>query len=113
MNAIVLMVGVASLGVDYGWHTLEDGQLEYIIQIEPTLVPTLTSGMAITSEIPPELQNVRRFRIMIGNRQIPRSALPKRDVVAPEPADVVSPEPPPHEPEKAEPPPKKSDPADG
>ena len=60
------------MGVDYGWTLAEDGQLEYIIQIEPSLLQALEAGQVITSEIDPQVDHVRRFRIRVGNQPVPR-----------------------------------------
>lgn len=76
MNAVALMVATALLGVDYGWHRLPNGEWEYIIQVEPALVDTLVQGQALVSQMPPELQGVRRFRVQVGEGEIPREQLP-------------------------------------
>lgn len=76
MNAFALLVVTATLGVDYGWHRGNDGEWEYIIQIEPALVDTLSKGQALVSQMPPELRGVRRFRIQIGQGEVPRDQLP-------------------------------------
>jgi len=81
MPPLVLLLATTSLGVDYGWQPTGDGQLEYIIQIEPSLLDALKSGVPITSEIPPEVRGVRRFRIRVGQGDVPRN----RDPVVPAP----------------------------
>lgn len=76
MYGVALMLTMATLGVDYGWQPGEDGQMEYIIQIEPELVDTLREGKVdLLSEIPPELQGVKRFRIRVGKGPVPRKGL--------------------------------------
>ncbi len=72
MNAIALLVAATTLGVDYGWQPTEDGDVEYIIQIEPSLLEALKSGRDITSEIHPDVRGVRRFRIRVGSNALPR-----------------------------------------
>lgn len=72
MIAAPLMLSMALFGVDTGWQTLPDGQAEFIIQIEPDLLEALKEGQEITSEIPADLQRVRRYRIMIGDQPLPR-----------------------------------------
>ncbi|MGM0488622.1 MAG: hypothetical protein ACQESR_17935 [Planctomycetota bacterium] len=72
MNGIVVLVSLAAIGIDYGWQPLPDGQLEYIVQIEPGLLEELKSGEEIVSEILPEARNVRRFRIRVGTGEVPR-----------------------------------------
>lgn len=73
---VALLMTVALLGVDYGWQPGEDGQLEYIIQIEPELVETLKEGKVdLLSEIPEELHGVKRFRIRVGKGPVPQKGL--------------------------------------
>lgn len=73
MNGIVLFA-IAALGVDYGWQPTADGNLEYIIQIEPELLAALEEGTPITSEItaPPDAGRITCFRVKVGNGQVPR-----------------------------------------
>jgi hypothetical protein len=72
MNGVALLLAASALGVDYGWRPLEEGGLEYIIQIEPEVFASLEKGGDILSEIHPEAQDVRRFRIRIGRGPLPR-----------------------------------------
>lgn len=84
MHSLALFVVAASLGVDYGWQPTEDGHLEYIIQVDPSLVELLKQGQEITSEIHPDAQGVRRFRIQVGTAKLARENLPEL-AVQPEP----------------------------
>ncbi len=72
MNGIAVLISLAAVGVDYGWQPAADGQLEYIIQIEPSLLENLKNGDEIVSEILPEARGVRKFRIRVGNGPLPR-----------------------------------------
>jgi hypothetical protein len=72
MNGIVLLMSMTAIGVDYGWQIGADGQVEYIVQIEPSLVESLKNGKEIASEIRPEVGNVRRFRIRVGTGALPQ-----------------------------------------
>ena len=72
MQGLAIVLAAASLGVDYGWQPTDDGALEYIIQIEPELLIALQKGEAIVSEIHPDAAGVRRFRIQIGSKPLPR-----------------------------------------
>lgn len=81
MNAVAILVATAVLGVDYGWHRLPNGEWEYIIQVEPALVETLVQGQALVSQMPPELAGVRRFRVQVGDAEVPREQLPVGGVV--------------------------------
>ena len=84
MNAMALMIVAATMGVDYGWHKVADGEWEYIIQIEPALLDTLSKGQALVSQIPPELKGIRRFRIQIGQGEVPREAVPVQGILGAE-----------------------------
>jgi hypothetical protein len=81
MNAIALMVAMSATGIDCGWHQLEDGDVEYVIQIEPMMVDQLKDGFIVTSEIPEDLRGVRRFRIQIGDQPLTQEKIepPRRD----------------------------------
>ncbi len=76
MNSAAFLLATAVLGVDYGWRRTDDGQLEYLIQIEPALVRSFEQGQEIVSELPPEMRGVRRFRISVGNQALPRDPIP-------------------------------------
>ena len=73
MNAVVAVIAVSVLGVDVGWQPLPDGGLEYIIQIEPQLLDTLRDGKDLGAALPAGL-DVRRYRITVGNAQLPHEA---------------------------------------
>ena len=66
MTTLTMLIGLATLGVETGWQPVGDGDLEYIIQIEPPLLDALQSGQSITSEIPADLRGVRRYKIIVG-----------------------------------------------
>ncbi len=72
MNGIAVLVSLAVISVDYGWQPASDGQLEYIIQIEPALLEGLKNGDEIASEIVPEARGVRKFRIRVGSGPVPK-----------------------------------------
>lgn len=93
MLGVALLLTVATVGVEYGWQPGEDGQLEYIIQIEPELVKTLSEGKVdLLSEIPEELQGVKRFRIRVGTGPVPRKGLEQLGNI--QPADDIAQQPP-------------------
>jgi hypothetical protein len=75
MNAMALLLVAASVSVDFGWKAGPDGELEYIIQIDPLQVETLKEGLDITSRIPPEVRGVRSFRIRVGTDEVPRDGI--------------------------------------
>lgn len=61
-----LMVG------QVGWRPLPEGGIEYIIQINPELLALLQQGDAFCSDVPPELHDVRSYRIVCGSAPVPR-----------------------------------------
>ena len=71
MHAICFLV-VAMVGVDVGWRPAENGDLEYIIQIDPQQARTLKTGDVIEVGVRPQLRSVRQFRIVVGNESLPR-----------------------------------------
>ncbi len=79
MNGIAVLVTLAAVGVDYGWQPARDGQLEYIVQIEPSLLESLQNGAEIASEIHPDARGVRRFRIKVGSGPLPRKGTLQND----------------------------------
>lgn len=72
MQFSVVLIAAATLGTDYGWQPLDDGQLEYIIQIDPAFVAAMQRGQDVTSELDPRIRGVRRFRIKIGSDPLPQ-----------------------------------------
>jgi len=78
MVAASLFLIVAALLTDFGWQTTPGGEVEFVIQIEPELLDELRQGKEIVSEIPDDLQHVRRFRIRVGDSPVPREKLPPR-----------------------------------
>ncbi|MCH5372845.1 MAG: hypothetical protein JJ992_02625, partial [Planctomycetes bacterium] len=83
MNGLALLMAVAALGVDYGWQPTTDGQLEYIIQIEPVTLVALRGGQELISQVDPYVRNVSRFRIHVGTEMVPRRGMPPRQPAAP------------------------------
>jgi hypothetical protein len=81
MNGIVLLLA-AAVGVDYGWQADDQGELEYIIQVEPLLLETLKDGEEIVSRVPPDAVGLRSFRIRVGTGQLPREGLPPSEPAA-------------------------------
>jgi hypothetical protein len=73
MTMIALLTAWAAIGVSTGYEPAADGQLEYIVQIEPQLLDGLVEGNDITSAIPRGL-DVRHFRVTIGSGKLPKIA---------------------------------------
>jgi len=72
MNSVSLAVVTLVLGIDVGWQPLDEGGLEYIIQIEPQLLGTLQDGQDIVTDIPPDVRGVRTCRVTVGTSRLPR-----------------------------------------
>lgn len=70
-----LVLAASLVGVQYGYQPAEGGGLEYVIHIEPELIASL-GEQGITSEIPPNLEGVRRYRIAVTRATPPRIPLP-------------------------------------
>lgn len=71
MTAALLIVAASTVGIEVGWQPLSDGGVEYIIQIEPDLLPLLAQDHDITSDVPADL-DVRRYRITVGTGKVQR-----------------------------------------
>ena len=65
-----------SFGVTYGWQADQEGQLAYYVQIDPTLLRTLTAGDEIHATLDPAAGRVTRFIVSSGNKQLPQIAAP-------------------------------------
>jgi hypothetical protein len=72
MNAAMVLVAAASLGVAPGWERLPDGGVEYIIQIAPHHFESLKGDSELASDLPTGL-DVRRVRITVGTAKLPRN----------------------------------------
>ncbi|HVU90022.1 MAG TPA: hypothetical protein VHD36_22005, partial [Pirellulales bacterium] len=87
MNGVLALVAAATLGIDVGWQPLDDGGLEYIIQLEPQTLDSLRDGQDLSSQLPPSLQGVRTYRITVGNGPLPHEGEPPP--ATPNPAAVA------------------------
>ena len=83
-----LFLALSVVGVDFGWQANEQGKLEYIIQIEPELLSSLSEGREIVSFIAPEVRGVRCFRVRVGNTPPPRD-MSAATAVQPTAPDVI------------------------
>ncbi len=77
MNGIALLLLAATIGVEYDWQALDDGQIEYTLIVEPDFIPALGEGSEIRSSVPDVLESVQRLCIRI--------AQPAKNGVAPPP----------------------------
>ena len=77
MIAITTILAASMIGVETGWQPIEEDQLEYIIRIEPQLIEAMRDGESVVSEIPSQLQGVRRYRIVVGDADTDGGPLPR------------------------------------
>lgn len=66
MNGIALLLMAATLGVEYDWQALDDGQIEYSLIVEPDFIAALGEGSEIRSSVPDVLESVQRLCIRIA-----------------------------------------------
>jgi len=108
MNAVMVCITLAALGIDVGWQPLPGGGMEYVIQIAPQTLELLKSGELIQSDVPAEVRDIRAYRIMVGTGKLPRElppaaksgpdapwSPPKASTVEPSSPGTPSPAPPP------------------
>jgi len=72
MFSATLLAATMALGVDTGWRPAEEGGVEYIIQVDPRLIRTLGEGEMLQMDLPEKLREVRRFKIVVGQGNLPR-----------------------------------------
>lgn len=80
MNAVALLLTMAVPGVQYSYRTGLDRQPEYVLQIEPEVLPALVSGEQIFSEIPSDVGPFARLCLMI----LPPDGAPAKHTAAAE-----------------------------
>ncbi len=72
MNGMILLLAITVPTVNYGWRPGEDGQQEYIVQIEAETLEALRNGQEISSAVHPDAGDVRRFVLRMGDGEVPR-----------------------------------------
>ena len=82
MHATMLCLATVAFGVDWGCRPLPEGGIEYIIQIEPDMLPKLAKGEPLFSDIPPNLRDVRSYRIIVGTEELPREGQVEQEPAA-------------------------------
>lgn len=75
MNGVALLVALSALGVDHTWRQTQDGQVEYVLQVEPVFLEALAEGKEITSQLPAGVERIDRLCIRIGSGNL--EAMPK------------------------------------
>ena len=74
MTGFISLITAAALAVDIGWQPLPEGGVEYVLQLGPAAVDALARGEEIISDVPPQLQRVRRWRVRSGDRPLAPAA---------------------------------------
>ena len=64
-------------GIDVGWTVDADGEVVYLIQIEPESLESLKSGSPFQSYVPSDIQ-ISQFKITVGTAKLPKEDLPKK-----------------------------------
>lgn len=75
MNRSALITAALIFGIQFGWREFREGETEYIVQIDDQIIEALRNGEPITSNLPPELRNVKRIRIQYGNEPVQKPRL--------------------------------------
>ncbi len=75
MHALMLGIAWGLLGLDVGWRPAAGGGVEYIIQIAPHELEVF-KAYGIEGDIPPQLKDIRMYRVVVGNDVLPREDPP-------------------------------------
>ena len=75
MGGVPLLLMAAVIGITYGWQPNEDGGVDYIIQVPPDQVESVSAKGTINSVIPEHLcGRVTRVIVRVGNHPLPASS---------------------------------------
>jgi hypothetical protein len=77
MFATCLFISFMTCGIDVGWKVDTDGEVVYLIQIEPESLESLKSGSPFQSYVQSDVQ-ISQFQITVGTAELPRETLPKK-----------------------------------
>jgi hypothetical protein len=72
----VLCLSAVIVGINVGWQPLQEGGMEYIIQLDPQSLEALKSGEPIRSDVLPGAGDVRSYKIILGTEKPPRICPP-------------------------------------
>ena len=75
MNGLAVLVCVSLLGVQQTWRTTPEGQLEYVLQVEPTFLASLEQGESVTSKLPSTAKVVHRLCLRISAEDLKKAPL--------------------------------------
>ena len=72
IGAACIALGILASAIQWGWQDLAGGGREYIVQIEPQLADIdAFRKEGFSSDIPPQLRDIRRIRIVVGSDPLP------------------------------------------
>jgi hypothetical protein len=72
MHALIVGVAWGVVGLTAGSRALPGGGVEYIIQLTPHELELFKQDKVIEGEIPPEVKDIRSYRIQVGDRLLPQ-----------------------------------------
>jgi hypothetical protein len=81
MNGLAVLVCMSLLGVQQTWRTTQEGQLEYVLQVEPTFLASLEQGESITSNLPATAKEVHRLCLRFSAADLKKA--PQRNLELP------------------------------
>jgi hypothetical protein len=81
MNGLAVMLCMGLLGVQQTWRTTQEGQLEYVLQVEPTFLASLEQGESITSNLPATAKEVHRLCLRFSAADLRKA--PQRNLELP------------------------------
>ena len=88
MFAHVICFCTAIVGIDVGWQPLQEGGMEYVIQLDPQTLEALKAGEPIESDIPPGAGDVRSFKFYLGTEKPRRISPPAKTMQSPKTSTV-------------------------
>ena len=81
MNGLAVLVCMGLLGVQQTWRTTPEGQLEYVLQVEPTFLASLEQGESVTSNLPATAKEVHRLCLRFSSADLKKA--PQRNLELP------------------------------
>lgn len=79
MNAVLIYVAAATLGVQVGWQRLPEGGMEYIIQLDQASLDALRDGQPIQSDVLAKAGQIRSYRIQLGTGELKQETPPENE----------------------------------
>ena len=80
MNGFAVVLCMSVLGVQQTWRTTPEGELEYVLQVEPTFLASLEQGESITSDLPASAKEVHRLCLRISAGDLKKAKQWKLDL---------------------------------